>query len=199
MPPGRFSYTTLAGEAAVLTTCNQVYTYMFNPAHFARYEYPATWSASRLWPPRTIEDLLCAPDEHDWPCVGDQYLPANTCKDSQCKHTLNDWATATKDWETYFELRETADRGIGMFAKQAFNELDILDWYAGDVTAYGVGTGVYALSLTIGECTSPETINWKSRDLCFHVEPCASLRGRGHHRCAGARQLDTLHQPFLHP
>jgi hypothetical protein len=165
-----FTYTTLDGDAAVLNTCVPVHTYIFDPAQFARFDYPATWPAGRPWPPRTIEDLCCAPDDYDWPCVGDQYLPANMCKDNLCKHTLTDWAAATKAWETYFELRETADRGIGVFAKQAFKELDILGWYAGVVTPYGIGTGTYALSLAIGESSSPRKTD-TFRGFNLHLEP----------------------------
>lgn len=145
----RFSYTTLSGNTATVTTCTQMNSYVFNPEHFAQFAYPVTWPAGRQWPPQSIEHLCGAPGAEAGPCVGGPGY-SHLCEDSSCNHKLGDWERATKDWTKHFELRETPDRGIGVFTKCAFEKGDVIGWYTGELVVRGGRRSAYNLAMTLG-------------------------------------------------
>ena len=170
-----FTYNTLDGGPATLLNCRNVNSYVFHAERFASVPYPRTWPQDRVWPPKTIADLCSVPDMGSWPCAGDKVFLPSTCRDDLCKHTLEDWISATKDWGTHFELRETADRGIGVFAKQDIPSLSILGWYTGELLVHGRagGSNDYALALPIGEkpqSAEPHYV-W-TRGPRFYIDKC---------------------------
>lgn len=143
-----FFYTSLDGEVRREQSSSQVNDYVFDPASFARVEYPRTWPAGGTWPPQTIEDLCCAPGPRAGDCVGDTCYTDTSCAVPDCTHTFSAWQEATADWEQHFELRETADRGIGVFTKRAFKRKQVLGWYAGELTRDGATK--YGPELVVG-------------------------------------------------
>ena len=148
-----FLYTNLSGEVIDEQSCGQVNTYVFSPASFANVEYPSTWPTGRTWPPQTVEDLCCEPGLGAGDCVGDNCYTDDRCVDSDCDHTLDVWKQATQDWQQYFELRETGDRGIGVFTKRAFKQDEVLGWYTGALKpdcrgSYGLAMAISSMPRT---------------------------------------------------
>lgn len=138
--------------------CWQKNEYIFDPAVFARVAYPATWPVGRSWPPQSVEDLLNAPSYEAGPCVGSSCYTNNKCLDNSCMHTLSDWTRITNDWDQHFELRETPDRGIGVFTKRTFKAGDILGWYARELRIPTSDPNAYCLTMSIG-CAPQAVLN----------------------------------------
>ncbi|KAF2446373.1 SET domain-containing protein [Karstenula rhodostoma CBS 690.94] len=137
----------------------QVNDYTFAPSDFRHELYPTTFPAGRVWPPRKVEDLVCAIGSENTDCVGNTCYNGNICEDLDCTHTLSDWKAATSDWEKYFELRMTEHRGVGVYTKRAFRQGTILGWYTGElktVSSMEYSTNAYLMEIEIGEL-GPDT------------------------------------------
>ncbi|KAF3049403.1 hypothetical protein E8E11_010065 [Didymella keratinophila] len=145
----RFTYTTLDGSIATVSTCTQVYSFVFAPSHFARVEYPVNWPAGLPWPARTISELCSTPGFADSTCVGSTCYTATRCIAPECGHSFAVWARTTQDWQQHFELRETKDKGIGVFTKRAFKRGQVLGWYAGSLTMHMDSTYGYGLDVAV--------------------------------------------------
>lgn len=77
-------------------------------------------------------------------------------------HSWQDWQAATANWEEHFELCETKDKGIGIFARTPFKKGAVLGWYAGvlvpnayaptwDDTDYALGLEIGSIIHAAGE------------------------------------------------
>lgn len=107
--------------------------YTLDPSLFANHPYPATFPPGGSWPPQTAQDILHAVGYEFNSCVGDRCYTDDVCEEPYCDHTFKNWKQATQDWQKYFELRKTKDRGIGVYTKRAFKQDDVLGWYAGEI------------------------------------------------------------------
>ncbi|KAF2463694.1 SET domain-containing protein [Lindgomyces ingoldianus] len=129
----------------------QINTYAFNKCDFARLPYPSSFPPSRVWPPQTASDLLCALGTECDDCVGDTCYTDAACYNADCIHTLENWDIATRDWTDHFSLQMTASCGIGVFTKSAFKKGTVLGWYAGELKPPSVCfDNDYLMELEIG-------------------------------------------------
>ncbi|KAH7074557.1 hypothetical protein BKA63DRAFT_414613 [Paraphoma chrysanthemicola] len=89
-------------------------------------------------------------------CVGDLCYTDTQCYDHSCTHPFSAFKKSTETWHDHFELRETKDRGIGVFTKTAFKTDDVLGWYAGEVLSSDAcdNHGDYLMEMPIGETLS---------------------------------------------
>lgn len=145
------------------TIPEKVNDYLFVPSQWTREPYPSTFPPGGVWPPQQIDDLICAVGTEYIDCVGNTCYTDKICEDIHCEHTFSAWKTATSDWEQYFELRKTEDRGIGVYTKRAYRKGAILGWYAGQLltSASGIGHfGDYLMEIEIGalETSKPSKI-----------------------------------------
>lgn len=149
-----FRYTCLDGSKGIHTACEQINDYIFDSATFANIQYPRSWPTGNPWPPQSAHDLFPVNAPKKVFCAGRGCYIAAVCSDWTCTHSWQDWQTATANWEEHFELRETKDKGIGVFARTPFKEGDVLGWYAGELkpNAYSQtwDNTDYALDLEIG-------------------------------------------------
>jgi hypothetical protein len=155
----RFFWYTSDGVSRLVNSSNsipeQVNDYTFAASKFCLEPYPKTFPTGGVWPPRQVDDLVCAiGSENNIDCVGDTCYNGNICEDLSCTHTLSNWKNATADWETYFELRMTEHRGIGVYTRRAFRQGAILGWYAGElktIASMEGSKGDYLMEMEIGE------------------------------------------------
>jgi hypothetical protein len=147
----RFVYTNLNGQTTTITDCAYENRYIFDPKQFTHMLYPVTWPPGQPWPPQSIEEICCAPGQEAGLCHGSDCYNLDNCLQDSCHHSLDEWLSSSGDWRSRFELRETRDRGVGVFAIAPIKRLEILGWYAGDVTPFGLRESHYKLSLTIGK------------------------------------------------
>ncbi|OAG05646.1 SET domain-containing protein [Paraphaeosphaeria sporulosa] len=158
----RFFWLSASDGVSRLVNANnsvpeQVNDYTFAPSKFRHEPYPITLPVGRVWPPRQIDDLVGAIGSEHTDCVGDTCYNGNICEDLDCTHTLSDWRTATSDWETYFELRMTEHRGVGVYTKRAFRQGTILGWYSGELrtlSSMEYNTNAYLMEIEIGDLGS---------------------------------------------
>ena len=152
VPAGaRFVYTNLNGHPTTITDCAYENRYIFDPKHFIHMLYPVTWPPGLPWPPQSLEEVCCAPGQEAGLCHGSDCYNFDNCLQDSCQHSIDEWVSSSGDWRTRFELRETRDRGVGVFAIAPIKRLEILGWYTGDVTPFGLRESHYKLSLTIGK------------------------------------------------
>jgi hypothetical protein len=150
--------TRLATSSDATVIPKQTNTYIFNPSHFASEPYPSTMPRGGVWPPKAMEDVICAVDDMEIGCVGEKCYTNEICDDTACQHTLSNWTEATADWEDHVELRTTASRGIGVFTKHDFCSSDVLGWYAGELkTLDTCGDGNYLMEMDIGALPADES------------------------------------------
>jgi hypothetical protein len=143
--------TRLAVNSDASIVPEQINTYDFNPSHFRHEPCPFSPPSDGVWPPQRFEDIACAIGGWDEACVGDMCYSDEVCNDPFCHHTFENWRKATADWEEHVELRMTDCRGIGVFAKSAFREGDVLGWYTGELkTLDNCGDGDYLMEMEIG-------------------------------------------------
>jgi hypothetical protein len=133
-----FPYTSTDGTTRVATLSGtrpieQINDYVFDPTIFSSESYPTSFPNDKQWPPQTAEDLLYAMGTEGEECVGNARYNGTLCSRPRCRHTISKWEKATPPWHTHFSLRETSNRGIGVFTKRAFKEGDTLGWYAGEI------------------------------------------------------------------
>jgi hypothetical protein len=162
---------------------------IFDPSKFAHEKYPSTFPPGVRWPLRTAQDLLRAfqsedkldnsllssydsvpsylfqhsGDEH---CVGPAYFDGTVCSDPSCSHTFERWSASVSSWEEHFELRKTANRGMGVYTKRAFEQNDVLGWYAGEIVPESSETenNDYLMSVPIGIVTDPDDLTPPDND-----------------------------------
>ncbi|KAL1608400.1 hypothetical protein SLS60_003342 [Paraconiothyrium brasiliense] len=158
-----FWYNASDGVSRIVSFNNsnpeQVNNYTFAPAEFHHEPYPTTFPANGVWPPRQIDDLVCAIGSENSDCVGDTCYNGNICEDLECTHTLAAWRAATSDWEKHFELRKTEHRGIGVYTRRAFRQGTVLGWYAGELRTLASmddSNSDYLMEIEIGDI-SPNT------------------------------------------
>jgi hypothetical protein len=150
-----FWYTSSDGVTRLVTSSDtlneipqQINDYIFDPTVFAHQPHP---SALPVWPPKHARDLLYVVGLEGEECVGNTYFNAIRCRDPTCKHIFEQWKTTTENWQDYFELRKTGDRGIGVYTKKAFKKRDIVGWYAGElVSAACSNKSDYLMLMPIG-------------------------------------------------
>ena len=164
----RFVYTNLNGHATTITDCAYENRYVFDPKHFVHMLYPVTWPPGLSWPPQSVEEVCCAPGQEAGLCHGSDCYNLDNCLQDSCHHSMDEWLSCSGDWRTRFELRETCDRGIGVFAVAPIKRLEILGWYTGDVTPFGLRESHYKLSLTIGKASSSKAPS-SSDDNSFYT------------------------------
>ncbi|KAH7386659.1 hypothetical protein DE146DRAFT_177302 [Phaeosphaeria sp. MPI-PUGE-AT-0046c] len=111
----------------------QTNAYTFSPAIFARDQPSFALPAGSSWPPRSASDLLHSTDPEEDECIGNTCFNNVTCDDPLCRHSLKHWQISTAHWQDHFDLRETEDRGLGIYMKSSFKRGDVLGWYAGEL------------------------------------------------------------------
>lgn len=125
--------------------------YAFTPSLFAQQPYPATFPPGGIWPPEILTDLIVPLGPECTDCVGDICYTDTVCEDPICGHTFENWKVVTQEWQEYFELRMTEGRGVGVYTKRAFEEGDVLGWYAGELkTTEECKDGDYYMEMEIG-------------------------------------------------
>ncbi|KAF2854173.1 SET domain-containing protein [Plenodomus tracheiphilus IPT5] len=160
-----FWYTSTDGVDRLATSSStlsevprQINDHIFNASLFAHIPYPTSFPPGSTWPPQTAQDVLYSDGSRYNDCVGEHCYTDDTCKDAYCGHTFDNWKGVTQDWQDYFELRKTADRGIGVFTKRAFKKGDVLGWYAGEIIPSDSGCigNAYLMELPIGNFKKDE-------------------------------------------
>ncbi|KAF1851182.1 SET domain-containing protein [Cucurbitaria berberidis CBS 394.84] len=168
-----FWYTSSDGVHRLATSSGslneipqQINDYVFNTSNFVDADYPSTFPKDRVWPPKNLQDLLCAIGTEGKDCVGGRCFTRAICNDPCCRHTFEAWKHATQDWQDHFELRKTDDRGIGVYTKRAFKKKDVLGWYAGElvVSAGDDYNNDYLMEVPIGGDPIPESLNDSDSD-----------------------------------
>lgn len=154
-----FWYTTPDGTSCMVKSNDkvpaQVNTYVFESSALRHEPYPTTFPDKAIWPPRRVDDVLCAIGLQHSDCAGDSCYNGNICEDLDCTHTLSAWSVATADWENYFELRMTEHRGIGVYTRRAFRRGAILGWYAGELKSQSsFPISDYLMDVMIGDTGS---------------------------------------------
>lgn len=144
----------------------QIDDYKFHPITFAHYEYPSTFPAGAVWPPKQPADLLRAFGPEGDDCVGDRCYTDTVCEDTQCHHTFAAFNASALTWQHHFEFVKTEDRGIGVYTKGAFSEGDVLGWYAGELipSISADGTNGYLMEMPIGFACPPESCRGDTED-----------------------------------
>jgi len=154
-----FWFKSANGVYRLATSCKPfckaprcVNDYTFSAHRFANHPYPATFPNGGPWPPRTAQDVLHAIEPNNDDCVGNLCYTGDICRDKNCSHTFENWKRVTEDWQDHFELRETADRGIGVYTKQTFKQDSTLGWYAGEIIPGDTGhyENAYLMEVPIG-------------------------------------------------
>ena len=159
-----FWYTSFDGVTRLATSSGtlneiprQINDYVFDRAVFANDEYPSTLPAGAFWPPQEVRDLLCAVGSEGKECVGNTCYTNTVCEDHECRHTFEHWKATTQDWQDYFELRRTDDRGIGVYTRRIFKKGCVLGWYAGEIvtSASSHSNNDYLMEMPIGIASAP--------------------------------------------
>jgi hypothetical protein len=186
-PDGVDRYVTSSG--ALQEPPQNIEKLIFNPSKFARENYPSTFPPGVRWPPKTAQDLLRAfPSENElnksplssyksFPsylvqhsgnehCVRAAHFDGTVCSDPSCSHTFERWSASMSSWEEHFELRKTANRGMGVYTKRAFKQNDVLGWYAGEIVPESSETenNDYLMSVPIGIVTDPDDLTPPDND-----------------------------------
>ncbi|KAH7087515.1 hypothetical protein FB567DRAFT_346852 [Paraphoma chrysanthemicola] len=158
-----FWYTTSDGDTRLATSIGtldrvpqQINDYVFHPKTFADDEYPSTFPPNMPWPPKTAQDLLLAVGSEGEECIGNSCYTDTQCYDHSCTHSFSTFKQSKKTWHDHFDLRETKDKGIGVFTKTAFKTDDVLGWYAGEILSSNTrnNQGDYLMEMPIGATAS---------------------------------------------
>lgn len=133
-----FWYTSRKGLAQLALGLDrlpviQINAYIFSPTKFACDERPFALPAGSPWPPKSASDLLLSTDRLEDECIGNTCFYNVACNDPWCEHSLKGWQAGTAHWQDHFDLRETENRGLGVYTKSSFKKGDVLGWYAGEV------------------------------------------------------------------
>ncbi|OCL07320.1 SET domain-containing protein [Glonium stellatum] len=137
----------------------EINNFIFNPADWEDITRPVGFLPKSKWPPQSADVLLKA-NKHDGPCVGRRCWEQDYCDDKKltCGHTLEEWIQGTEGWKELFELRQTENRGIGVFTKTAWGNGDILGWMNGVLKpdTEDAPTNNYCLNVPIGRLEAKE-------------------------------------------
>lgn len=171
-----FWYTSMDGVCRLATSSGavpeiprQVIDYTFDPSDFALDPYPSTFPKGEPWPPTKAEHLLLPIGAAGEDCVGNRCYTKDICTDPKCGHTFAQWKRATRNWQEYFDLQKTKNRGIGAYTNVAFKKGDVLGWYAGEIVPTGFyENNDYLMEMPVGHADWPKS----SSD-------CESISGRG--------------------
>lgn len=64
---------------------------------------------------------------------------------------MEEFEQSSLNWQDYFELRKTPDRGIGVFTKRGFKKGSLLGWYCGEILpSHHPTTSAYLMSMEVG-------------------------------------------------
>jgi hypothetical protein len=172
--PERFRYINTKGKEAVARYQSTLFPtqqnhYTFNPAQFAKEPKPVTLPEDAPWPPQTVTDLVTAMGKAASSCVGNTCYTTNVCNKPDCTHTLENWIKSTSNWKAHFELRQSPNKGVGVYAKHFFRRGTILGWYTGELIPLKHGIlSDYLMELAIGHVYFPSSISSTSSDLASY-------------------------------
>ncbi|CAI6334026.1 unnamed protein product [Periconia digitata] len=145
-----------------LLSIQQIEDYVFSPRHFSDQLIPTSFpTETSVWPPQNPLDIMRALGEEVDDCAGETCYTDELCFSPDCEHSFDKWRqSSSASWKTHFELRQTQDRGIGVFTKTAFKKDTVLGWYTGQIVPFNnadSSNSQYLMDFAIGGSESSGT------------------------------------------
>jgi hypothetical protein len=139
-------------------------------------EKPPKWPRDE-WPARKMEALISAEWSRGLRCAGRFLWGERKCQaatnDFECGHTFKEWISGGLDFDSRFELRDTGDRGLGVFTKVDWKRYDMLGCYTGHIIPDAVAEDSatrYALEMPIGPPPKSKTSRWDRAWYCALID-----------------------------